>query len=291
MKPKVAVTGGQGLVGSKFIELFSDVYDFEQLDLSDPVRPVDITQYDQVMGALEGLPVEAVVHFAAYTDVTSAWKQAGDKNGVAYKVNVLGTETITKAANELGAQLIHLSTSYVFDGEKEEMYVETDPVHPIEWYGETKAMAEAVVQDQAKNWTILRIDQPFRSDTFARPDIVRRILAGLEAGDLPPQFTDHHFGPTFIDDFAKVLDWAIRTKTTGLFHASSGERWNDYDFAKEVATLVGKEDQVKPGTLAEYLKTSNRPYQKNTAMSVEKLRQVIDFEMKTVKNAFTSFTM
>ncbi len=285
MKPIVAVTGGKGLVGSRFITDFNHQYTFLHLDINDPVQPVDITKYGQVMAALDAKGVTAIVHFAAYTDVTGAWKQSGDKDGIAYQVNVIGTETMVKAANDLGAQLINISTAYVFDGTKEELYTEADPVQPIEWYGQTKAWAEEVVQNQAQSWTILRIDQPFRPDDFPKADVVHRILAGLQAGTLYPQFTDHYFGPTFIPDFAKVLDWTLRSKTTGLFHASSGEKWTDYDFARAVAEANGIDPSVvTKGSLAEYLKTSERPYQKNTAMSVEKLKSMIDFEMQDIKN-------
>lgn len=285
MKPVVAVTGGKGLVGSRFVSDFAAQYQFLHLDISDPVAPVDITKYEQVMGALHGKDVSAIVHFAAYTDVTGAWKQTGDKTGVAYQVNVVGTETMVQAANDLNAQLINISTAYVFDGTKEGLYAEADPVNPIEWYGQTKAWAEEAVQNSAQNWTILRIDQPFRPDEFPKADIVHRILAGLKAGTLYPQFTDHYFGPTYIPDFARVIDWAIRTKTNGLFHASSGEKWTDYEFARAVAEANGIDPSVvKEGSLAEYLKTSERPYQKNTAMSVKKLKGMIGFEMGKIVN-------
>lgn len=144
-KSVVAVTGGKGLVGSRFISDFNSQYDFLHLDISDPQQPVDITQLDQVMTALDNKNVSAIVHFAAYTDVTGAWKQTGDKNGIAYKVNVHGTETMVTAANQLNAHFINISTAYVFDGNKSELYVETDTVNPIEWYGQTKAWAEEIV--------------------------------------------------------------------------------------------------------------------------------------------------
>jgi dTDP-4-dehydrorhamnose reductase len=288
MKPVVAVTGGKGLVGSRFVSDFADKYDFLHLDISDPVTPVDITKFDQVMNALANTGVTGIVHFAAYTDVTGSWKQTGDKSGIAYQVNVVGTETMVQAANELDAQLIHISTSYVFDGEKDELYLEDDQTNPIEWYGHTKAWAEEAVEKSAKNWTILRIDQPFRPDVFPKADIVQRLLAGLREGTLYPQFTDHYFGPTFIPDFAKILDWSLRTKATGLFHASSGEKWSDYEFACAVAKAHDFDPAIiKEGSLAEYLKTSERPYQKNTAMNNQKLRGALDFEVKKIDTALS----
>lgn len=287
MKPVVAVTGGNGLVGSKFVADFSEQYDFVSLDLNDPKEPVDITNQLQVLAALTPRPPKAIVHFAAYTDVTGAWKQSGDVNGIAYKVNVTGTEVMAKAAKELGAHFIHISTAYVFDGNKAEPYTEEDAARPIEWYGQTKLLAEEVVQKNAADWTILRIDQPFRPDVFPKADIVHRILQGLSAGTLYPQFADHFFGPTYIPDFAKVIDWAIRTKTTGLFHATSGESWTDYAFAQAVAKKAGLDPNVvKSGSLQEYLKTSERPYQKNTALSIAKLAPLLDFKMESVTSSF-----
>ena len=290
MRNSLLATGINGLVGSKFKNDFSDSYQFDSLDISDPQNRVDITDINQVMAAFEASKARYVLHLAAYTDVTGAWNQRGDKNGLAYKVNVTGTQNIVSACREHNVHLIHISTDYVFDGTKETLYTENDTVHPIEWYGETKALAEEVVTNSAIDWTILRIDQPFRSDSFPRQDIAHRIISGLETATLYPQFTNHFFGPTFIDDFAKVIDWVIRTKTTGLFNASSGEKWSDFAFAQAVAKQIGSTTSIKPGNLDEYLKTLDRPYQKNTAMDTSKLQSKLDFSLRDIASALSEVT-
>ncbi len=288
MKPRIAVTGGNGLVGSRFIQDFADTYEFVHLDINHPDHPVDITNASQVLSALEANVPQAIIHFAAYTDVTGAWKQSGDTSGSAYRVNVTGTEVMVQAAEQFGAHFIHISTAYVFDGTSEQNYTETDTPHPIEWYGETKLRAERAVLASTAPHTVFRIDQPFRPDTFPKADVVHRILAGLANSTLYPQFTDHFFGPTVIPDFAKVLDWAVRTKSYGLYHATSGEAWTDYDFARAVAEKVGYDpDIVKKGSLSEYLKTSERPYQKRTALDTTKLTSVLDFTPHTVQQALS----
>lgn len=279
------VTGLKGLVGSKLGQLFVDTYQFESLDISDPERPVDITNFDQVLTAFQNSQAGYVVHFAAFTDVNAAWQQKDDTNGPAYRVNVTGTENIVKAAEQTHKHVIHISTAYVFDGEKTTPYVETDEPHAIEWYGQTKLLAEQRIQAAQTPWTILRIDQPFRSDPFPRPDIVHKIAAGIKAGTLYPQFTNHYFGPTFIDDFAKVIEWVVRTSTTGIFHASSGEQWTDFDFASLVNRVHKLGGEIKAGDLIEYLKTVQRPYQKNTALDTSKLTQVIDFTLTPIEVA------
>jgi dTDP-4-dehydrorhamnose reductase len=284
-KASLLGTGLNGLVGSRFTQDFAEFYEFENLDVSHPTSPTDITDYHQVLAAFSASSAEAIVHFAAFTDVTKAWEQKDDKNGVVYKVNVQGTENVARAAAVTGKHLIHISTAYVFNGEKEEMYTEEDAMSPIEWYGQTKAWAEEKVQEIGGSWTILRIDQPFRPDAFPRPDTAHRIISGLQAGKLYPQFTNHYFGPTYIPDFARVIDWVVRTKAAGIFHASAGEKWSDYNFACLINDELKLGGSVNEGDLENYLKTLSRPYQRNTSLDCSKLKQVIDFEMRTVKEA------
>lgn len=283
MRSPILTTGLSGLVGSKIAETYSGVYNFTNLDISNIESPTDITDLDQVKQRFSESDALFVVHLAAFTNVNAAWEQNGDKDGLAYKVNVVGTENIVKACKETGKHLIHISTAYVFNGEKDGLYTEEDALSPIEWYGETKARAEEVVQESDIDWTILRIDVPFRSDPFPRPDVIRKSLELAEKGI--PLFDNHYIGPTFIDDFAKVVDWVIRTKETGLFNASSGEKWSDYELTKKVIELHNLDIDLKKGDLAEYLKTLNRPYQKNTAMSNEKLVNKLDFKLNSVEDS------
>lgn len=287
LKPVVIATGLNGLVGSKFEADFKSVYDFDRLDASSKENPVDITNFNQVMAVFNRSEAKSVVHLAAYTNVTGAWEQTDDKTGPAYQVNVEGTKNIIKACQETGKHLIHISTAYVFDGKKSDMYLETDPLSPIEWYGQTKAWAEEAVIQSAIPWTILRIDQPFRSDPFPKVDTAHRIIQGLRAGTLYPQFTDHFFGPTFIDDFAKVIDWSIRTQTQGLFHATAGEKWSDFDFATAINETLKIGGEVKSGLLADYQKTLARPYQQNTSLNNDKLKAVLDFPLKAIVEAIS----
>ena len=291
MKETVLVTGGNGLVGSKFMSMYSDKYTFETIDISDPVNPVDITNAAQVLETLSKSSAQHIVHYAAFTNVTAAWEQNGDTNGIAYKVNVTGTQNLIDACEKTNKHLIHISTAYVFDGEKEGLYTEDDSLSPIEWYGQTKADAEKLITNSNINWTVLRIDQTFRSDTQVRADVVRRIATGLIDGKLYPQFNNHYFGPTFIDDFAKVVEFFVRTSTTGLFNASSGEKWTDFDFAQQIKESLHLKGEITAGDLDEYLKTLDRPYQRNTAMNVSKLKKTLDFELKDVKSALSEVVL
>jgi dTDP-4-dehydrorhamnose reductase len=284
-KIPLLTTGLNGLVGSKFAKLYQAKYQFDSLDLRHPTHPVNITDYEAVLAVFSKSEAESVVHLAAFTNVTAAWEQRNNKDGLAYQVNVIGTQNIIQACQKTNKHLIHISTAYVFDGEKDDLYTEKDEAHPIEWYGQTKWEAEQAVMASNINWTILRIDQPFRSDEFDKTDIAHRIIQGLKSNALAPMFSNHYFGPTFVDDFAKVLDFFVRTKTQGLFHATSGEQWTDYEFAQLIKRTHSLPGEIQAGDLEEYLQTLNRPYQQNTALDISKLKQVIDFPLNSIEEA------
>ncbi len=265
-------TGLSGLVGSKFVALYKDQFQFQNLDLS---NGVDILNETQVNSAFEKSDAPVVVHFAAYTDTQKAFEQNGDKEGPAYKVNVIGTRNIATACKNTGKYLIHISTAYVFDGTKAGKYEETDEVHPIEWYGQTKAWAEEEVQKICTAYSILRIDRPYRLDEFPKLDILHKIKAQLEQGSLPPQFADTAWTPTSIEKFSKMLAWVANAKPNGIFHTTTEPEYSDYTFACFVRDYYRMQGEVVKGSLEEYLKTHPRPYQKNTALDTTKITQLI----------------
>lgn len=288
MKQPILVTGSNGLVASSFISSFGEKYLIEPVDISNATNPVDITNREAVARVLGEAEAKHILHFAAFTDVTAAWEQRGDKNGLAYKVNVVGTKNIAEEARKNQQHLIHISTAYVFDGEKEGLYLEDDPIHPLEWYGQTKAEAEAVIQNIADlAWTILRIDQPFKLEPFPKKDLAHRIIEGLQNDNLYPQFNNHFFGPTFLPDFARVLDTVISQNCLGLYHAASGEKWTDYDFASAIKDAHGFASEIQAGDLNQYLANLNRPYQKNTALNSEKLQRELKIEFTPIAEAIT----
>lgn len=281
-------TGLTGLVGSRVVDLLSHRYAFTNLDIFHPTTPVDITDEKSVEAAVAATPAKFLLHAAAYTDVTGAWKQSNDKTGSCYQVNVVGTANLAKSCARHGIHLLLLSTAYVFDGDTTKAYQESDQPHPIEWYGQTKLLAEEMVATHARSgWTVLRIDQPFRPDAFVKLDAVHRIITQLSTDSLLPPFVDHTFGPTYIDDLALVLDWCIQNTPPGVYHATSGEAWTDYAFVQHIAAAMGSQQEIPPGSLTEYLKTTQRPYQRYTALDTTKLQQESGLDFTPITQAIT----
>jgi dTDP-4-dehydrorhamnose reductase len=265
-------TGLSGLVGSKFSELYKDTYQLTNLDLS---IGVDILNEQQVMNAVQNSNASAIIHMAAFTDVNKAFEETNNKDGLTYKVNVLGTRNIVKAAKTFGKYLIHISTSYVFDGNKEGLYNEEDSRHPIEWYGQTKAWAEEEVEQGGAKYAILRIDRPYRLDEFLKLDLLHKVMEKLKTNTLPPQFADTSWTPTSIETFSQWLQQFVEKQPEGIYHTTTEPVFSDYTFALWVKEKYNLSGEVKEGSLTEYLKTSARPYQRNTALDTSKVRKFL----------------
>lgn len=267
-KHKIIATGAIGLVGSRFLELYQDEFEVANIDIA---SGVDITNKSQVEQFVTQNPSDIMLHLAAFTDTNRAFAESGDKNGLCYKVNVIGTQNLAEICKAHNIHLIHISTDFVFDGTKDTPYTEEDLPNPIEWYGETKALAEQVVIDSGVSHTILRIAYPYRANFANKPDIIGKIRTGLESGKLYPQFSDTIITPTFIDDIARAFKMVIEKKPSGIFHIVGSSSHSPYELAQKVATAYGFDPiVVKEGSLTEYLRTAPRPFARNVAVSNQK---------------------
>ena len=277
----VLATGATGLVGSRFVEMFQDKYNVINLDLT---TGVDITQAETFKPFFDDhQDAKVLIHLAAFTDPNKAFAESGDKTGICYRVNVEGTANIASICQQRGIHLLHVSTDFVFDGKQETPYLEESPLSPIEWYGQTKAMAETVVEKSGVSYTIARLSYPYRAHFDAKPDLIQKIRAGLSSDKLYPQFSDSLITPTLIDDIARSFDKIIQLKPSGIFHTVGSDSISPYELAKKVAVSYGFDPAlVKEGSLTEYLKSASRPFARNVAMFNTKATKILGLSFATL---------
>ncbi len=285
-KTTIIGSGLSGMVGSRFTQMFAVDFDFINLDLT---NNIDITNSAQINQALSQQRSTAVIHLAAFTDVSKAYSETGNKNGMVYKVNVLGTQNIANACKKYNHHLIHISTDFVFDGKKQEPYTETDQPRPIEWYGQTKLWAEQKVIDSGCQHVFARLSFPFRAKFSPKEDLVRKILAKLKTNTLHPMFTDQIITPTFIDDICQTLKVFIVKKPSGIYHVVGSTALSPYDLAKKVATVFQLPAEIKPGSFKQYLKTDPRPRQQYLKISNSKLKKDFGIGMRDIDTALQDF--
>lgn len=291
---EVMVTGASGLVGSKFVELYKDRYDFLTPDLPD----FDMTDKAQVEALFGRENPEVVVNFAAYTNVSEAENQRGDKNGLCWKINVEGVKNLLDSVPS-DTLFIQISTDMVFPGSEEfpgpyaeDSKPETDP-DKVTWYGFTKAEGERLVTvKKGRKPTILRLIYPFNSHYDLKPDYVRKPLSLFDEGKLYPMFDDQHVSVVLVDEVAKVLSKIIDSGETGIFHASSENTATPYEL---VSYLLGKargvKGAVKSSSLDKFLKTTDNPvrYPKFGGLRVEKTEKELKIRFGTWQEMIDEF--
>ncbi len=284
MKQKIIGTGLSGLVGSRIVELLADKYEFVDFSLDTGVNVLD--KESLIAAFAKNSDAVAVLHMAAFTDTNGAWEQRGDKSGICYQLNVEGTHNILELAKQYNQYFIYISTDFVFDGTKTTPYTETDTPNPIEWYGETKYLGEKVIADSGYNAAIVRITYPYRANFDKKPDIVHKVLAKLQNGEVVKMFSDQICTYTFIDDIAYSLDKFFENKYTGVYHLVGSSSHSPYEMSKLVAQTFGfDENLVQPSSLEEYIKSQpegSRPWQKCLITSNQKVKD-LGIEMKTLE--------
>ncbi len=137
---KVLITGVNGQVGNALMHQFTE---YELIGLTR--QDCDLTNLDQIRQVIDQHQPDLIINPAAYTKVD----QAEDEPELAFQINRDAPKVMAEKAREYDIPLIHFSTDYVFDGEKEGPYVETDQTHPLGVYGQSKCAGEEAVQEVA----------------------------------------------------------------------------------------------------------------------------------------------
>lgn len=223
---------------------------------------LDITDEAAVSAFVHKHKPDAVIHCAAYTAVD----KAGDDKENCRKVNVDGTSYLAAAAKQVQAKFIYISTDYVFDGEGQEAFKESDSPSPINYYGLTKYEGEQVVRDLLSDYFIVRISWVFGMNGN---NFVKTMLRLAETRGELNVVGDQWGSPTYTADLARLLLDLVRTDKYGIYHASNDGFCSWADFAREIFAAAHKDIKVNGITTDEYPTRAVRP--KNSRMSKQKL--------------------
>lgn len=281
---KILVTGGNGLVGSHFVENYLPDSQHNNIILSPDKNDLDITDQKSVENFLKFNKPDAIIHFAAFTDVPAAENQRGNKNGPCWIVNVRGTANLIKAIN-YQTFFVYISTDVVFPGSKdnpgpyEEDYPPENNEKLLSWYGWTKREAEILVSKNLKNWAILRISNPSRAKYNRKLDYVRKILALYDTGKLYPMFDDQYLTLTYIDEVTESLRILLQKRLSGFFHVSSNNIFSPFKLANLLIEKTRNvKGAVKPISIESFLKNNPARYPKYGGLRVEKTQKKLNLK-------------
>lgn len=250
---RVLVTGAAGQVGVDLMDVLRGVTPLGgdatfQPDSKavgeaefDPVGltrgELDVTDRDRVTATLREVRPDVVVHLAAYTAVDRA---EGDADAC-FNVNEQGTLNMSRAAHDVGAHLITISTDYVFDGEKGEAYVEYDEAHPLNVYGASKREGELHCRDDD---TIVRTSWVMG---VRGKNVVHTIADRAVSGERVRFVDDQRGTVTASSDLARALATLVRARPGGIWHVANAGATTWFNVAAYVGTLLSRgEDFATP---------------------------------------------
>lgn len=245
---KVMVTGARGMLGSDLCDVLSREFEVYGVDIDD----FDIADEGATFNTIIGIHPDTIVHLAAYTDVEGS-ETNPDK---AFLVNGAGTLNVARAAREIDAYLIYLSTDYVFDGAKSQPYVEIDPINPLSIYGLSKAYGEMYASRVTRRNLIVRTSWLFGPNGA---NFVDKVIKQAESGSPIRVVNDQRGCPTYTMHLALSIREVIKRKIEGILHIVGTGETTWFDFARMALDLAGIEVEIQPVPTEAYPAKAKRP--------------------------------
>ena len=259
---KIFVTGANGQLGREVISQFGKEYEVFGYGKED----FDITNAESVQSVLVKQSPNVIIHTAAFTAVDAC--ETNIKH--AFEVNAQGAANVANAAKEIGARMFYISSDYVFNGEKEEPYLENDKPDPLSIYGLSKLAGENMVQSILSNSTIIRTSWLYghRGKNF-----VNTMLHLAQQNKRVRVVYDQVGCPTYTADLVQVL-LALLHKPNGIYHVSNTGSCSWFEFAQTIYREAGRDSElVTPCTTEEYGAPAKRP--KYSVLAHKELERVL----------------
>lgn len=277
----ILLFGKSGQVGWELQRALAPLGNLTALDFNSTDFCGDFTQPEGVAETVRRLRPDVIVNAAAHTAVDKAESEPD----LAYLLNAQSVEAIAHEAQKLGAWVVHYSTDYVFPGDGEMPWTETDATGPLNVYGETKLAGEQALQQHCDKHLIFRTSWVYagKGNNFAKT-----MLNLAKTRDTLSIISDQFGAPTGAELLADCTAHAIRTallkpEVAGLYHlvASGITTWADYaELVFAQARQAGIElavQEVKKVPTSAYPTPARRP--NNSRLSTEKFQSTFDLQL------------
>ncbi len=278
---RILITGCNGQVGTELVKQGQALkHEIVAFDL----ERLDITQANSVQKTVSEHQPEIVINAAAYTAVDKAEQEIE----LAYAVNRDGAAHLAAACKTENIPLLHISTDYIFDGQKEAPYIEEDSANSTGIYGQSKWQGEQAVRKALLKHIILRVSWVFASEGN---NFVKTMLRlGIERDEIGV-VADQYGGPTCAADIAstllKLAEQALCKEKEvsfqwGTYHYSGTPKTTWHGFAKEIFTkahelgLIETMPKLNAITTADYPTPAVRP--ENSELDCSKIKKIFDIE-------------
>ena len=280
--------GNKGMLGQEVEKLFKR----KRLSYLASDKEVDITNYPILKEFTKNIKLAWIINCSGYTDVDKAEKEIEK----AFLINRDGVRNISKIATEKQAKLIHISTDYVFNGEKNMhlSYTEDEKTEPINIYGESKLAGEKEIKETFKKYFIIRTAWLYGR---GGKNFVSTMLKLFKEKEEIKVVSDQWGSPTYTVDLAEVILKIINNDSDsfGIYHFTNEGVTNWYEFAREIyrkSKKLGiidsnKEVEIRGIETKEYPTPAQRP--KYSLLSKEKIKRELSLDIRNWEDALTDF--
>lgn len=248
MNKKLFIIGLGGLTGHKLAKLAKKYFEvMGSYNLRNPKLDdvkhfkIDLENFQELIDSITKINPDYIVNTAGINNVD----YCEENQKLAFKINFEVVKELTEFCNSKKIKLIQLSTDSVFDGKKNEPYLENDSPNPINVYGKTKYEAEKVVLKNPENivirTSVLYGQLPkelskMNSSSMKPLNFSQWLIGKLENNENVKIVVDEYSSPILVDDFAKSILHLIKNNHSGLFHSAPNLKINRFDFCKKIAT-------------------------------------------------------
>ena len=253
----ILVTGANGQLGHEMQRVAkSSNHNYIFTDVADGYEKLDITNIEDIRNMVKNNNVDIIVNCAAYTNVD----KAESDYDTADLINNTAAGNLATAMKEAGGTLIHISTDYVFQGDRNTPCQEDWTTNPLGVYGKTKLAGEAAIATTGCNSIIIRTAWLYSQ---WGKNFVKTMQSLTATHDTLKVVFDQVGTPTFAGDLADTIAHIIntgQTNKTGIYHFSNEGVCSWYDFAKLICKLSGNTCDINPCYSEEFPSPVKRPH-------------------------------
>jgi len=280
--------GNKGMLGQDVEKLLKR----KKLSYLASDKEVDVTDYPTLKEFTKNIKLAWIINCTGYTDVDKAEKEIAE----AFQINRDGVRNISKIALEKQAKLVHISTDYVFNGEKNThlSYTEDEKTEPINIYGESKLAGEREIKENLKKYFIIRTAWLYG---MGGKNFVSTMLKLFKEKEEIKVVSDQWGSPTYTIDLSEGIVEIINNDSNkfGIYHFTNEGVTNWYEFAREIyrkSKKLGiidsiKEVEIRGIETKEYPTPAQRP--KCSLLSKEKIKRELNLDIRNWEDALTDF--
>lgn len=281
---KILLTGVNGQVGHA---LSTKLNQYEVFALTR--AQLDLTKLEDIKRVVRDIKPDIIINPAGYTAVDKAESEPE----LCFAVNTTAVKVLAEEAARLNAGLIHFSTDYVFDGEKQSPYQETDLVNPINTYGKSKLEGEQAIANVGLHYLILRTSWIYSTHGN---NFLKTILRLAQSQNSLHVVCDQYGAPTssqcIADGVLRILDtWQMnQEQQAGTYHLTNLGATNWHGFSLEIVNIYNnlrgqhawpelktKIEDIAAVTSQHYPTPAKRPA--NSRLDNSKIKQVFNVEL------------